>query len=90
MKRARPGKKSALRYPLVDCSHHNGDPLPGYVVCVHAMADPTVSVVVEQATKTSAGTVLCAGRCSGDRDLPVEMLKTTCAHFVRDTFQVPL
>lgn len=88
MKRARP-PKSKLPYPLVECSHHNGDPLPGYVVCVHAIDEPELPVTIERATPTSAGTVLC-GVCSGDRDLPVELLKTTCAHFVAEKFGVDL
>ena len=76
-------------YPLVACSHHKGDPLPGYVVCVHAQRNTSLPVTVERATRESIGTVLCA-ECAAHSDLPVESLVTACAHFVAENFGVPL
>lgn len=86
MKRARP-PQSKLPYPLVACSHHNGDPLPGYVVCVHALDEPELPVRIDRATATNLGAVLCTV-CSGDADLPVELLKTVCVHVVAEKFGV--
>lgn len=88
MKRIRP-RKPKLPYPLVECSHHKGDPLPGYVVCVHAIQDTKLTVTVERATRQTLGTILC-DECADHPDLPVERLQTTCAHFVADNFGVEL
>jgi len=89
--RARPGKKrKAPPYPLVACDDHAGDPLPGYVVCVHAIANPKIDLgPIEHSTKESVGVVLCTA-CAAHPDLPVEKIKTACAHFVNETFGVPL
>lgn len=82
-------QKPQFPYPLVACSHHNGDPLPGYVVCVHAMADHNLFVKVERATAKDAGTVLCYP-CAGHPNLPVSQIVTVCAHFVAEKFGVDL
>jgi hypothetical protein len=72
-------------YPLVDCSH-SGDSLPGYIVCVHAIAEST-DLTVEHATSASVGKATCH-RCIHSTRL-VD-LRTACAHYVLDHFAVPL
>lgn len=87
MKRLR--NKPKPPYPLVECPHHKGDPLPGYVVCVHAVETLLPSVVVHRATRQEAGSVLCPD-CAAHPDLPVAMLKLTCVHFVAKAYGVEL
>ena len=72
-------------YPLVQCSH-SGDSLPGYVICVHAIADAS-ELAVEHASSTKVGRATCY-RCIHSTRL--EELRTACAHYVRDHFAVPL
>ena len=72
-------------YPLVECSHP-GDSLPGYIICVHAIAEPR-ELAVEHATSTRVGKATCY-RCIHSKRL--EELRTACAHYVRDHFAVPL
>ena len=92
MKRARPGKqrKHKPAYPLVVCDGHGGDPLPGYVVCVHAIANPQIALgPIEHSTKERVGVVVCV-TCAAHQDLPVEKIQTACAHYVQEKFGVPL
>jgi hypothetical protein len=72
-------------YPLIQCSH-SGDRLPGYVVCVHAIADAS-ELAVEHATSTKVGKATCY-RCIQSTRLAE--LRTACAHYVRDHFAIPL
>ena len=72
-------------YPLVQCSH-SGHSLPGYIICVHAIADAS-ELAVEHATATKVGKATCQ-RCIYSKRL--EELRTACAHYVRDHFAVPL
>jgi len=72
-------------YPLVACSHAR-DSLPGYIICVHAIADAS-ELAVEHATSSKVGKATCH-RCIGSTRL--EELRTACAHYVRDHFAVPL
>ena len=72
-------------YPLVECSH-SSDSLPGYIVCVHAIAEASDLAVVH-ATSGSVGKATCR-RCTHATRL-VD-LRTACAHYVRDHFAVPL
>jgi hypothetical protein len=72
-------------YPLVHCSHP-GDPLPGYIICVHAIADAS-ELAVEHATSTRVGKATCS-RCI--RSTRLDELRTACAHYARDYFAVPL
>ena len=72
-------------YPLVQCSH-SGVSLPGYVICVHAIADAG-ELAVEHATSTKVGKATCY-RCI--RSTRLYDLRTACAHYVRDHFAVPL
>lgn len=91
MKRARPGKSREVPYPLVKCDDHHGDPLPGYVVCKHAIADPTVQLgPIERASATDVGVVVCSLCALDMKNIPVDRLVTACAHFVNETFGVPL
>ena len=84
-------------YPLVECAHHKGDPLPGYAVCVHLakkadgwQSEQTRVVgFVERATPSNMGAVLCT-ECAAHPDLPVGHIVTACAHFVADNFGVEL
>lgn len=83
-------KKRNPQYPLINCKDHPGDPLPGYVVCVHALNDPNVKLApIERATKTQLGVVVCAN-CAAQEDLPLEKITTACAHSVKERFGVPL
>ena len=72
-------------YPLVQCSH-SGNSLPGYIICVHAIADAS-ELSVEHATSTKVGKATCY-RCI--HSMRLEELRTACAHYVRDHFAVPL
>ena len=72
-------------YPLIQCSHSGGW-LPGYVICVHAIADAS-ELAVEHATSTKVGRATCY-RCIRSTRLPE--LRTACAHYVHDHFAVPL
>ena len=91
VKRARPGKtKYRPPYPLVVCDDHGGDPLPGYAVCVHVIANPKVALgPIKHSSATSLGVVVCAD-CATFSDVPVEKLTIACAHYVHETFGVPL
>ena len=70
-------------YPLVECLHPDGS-LPGYIVCVHAIAAP-VDLAVEHAVPTKVGRVTCQACIHSTR---LRELRTACAHFVRDHFAV--
>ena len=72
-------------YPLVQCSH-GGASLPGYIVCVHAIA-ASVEMVVERADPAKVGRATCQACVRSTR---LRELRTACAHFVRDRFAVPL
>jgi hypothetical protein len=72
-------------YPLVQCSH-SGAVLPGYIICVHAIADAS-GLSVEHATSSTIGKATCQ-RCI--RSTRLDELRTACAHYVRDHFAVPL
>ena len=72
-------------YPLIQCSH-SGASLPGYIICVHAIAD-SGELAVEHASSTKVGKATCY-RCIQSRRL--EELRTACAHYVRDHFAVAL
>jgi hypothetical protein len=73
------------KYPLVPCSH-SGDLLPGYIICVHAVAE-AIDLAVEHATSSKVGKVTCS-RCIHSTRL--YDLRAACAHYVRDHFAVPL
>lgn len=82
--------KRSIPYPLVHCAGHPGDPLPGYVVCTHALNDLRVKLArPTRATNTDMGTVVCV-ECAALPDAPVEKLVTVCAHAVLELFGVPL
>ena len=70
-------------YPLIDCSH-TGNSLPGYIVCVHAIA-ASVDLQVERAVPSKVGKVTCHACAHSTR---LQELRTACAHFVRDHFAV--
>jgi hypothetical protein len=72
-------------YPLVECSH-GGPSLPGYLVCVHAIAQ-SLEMVVERADPAKVGKATCRACVRSTR---LRELRTACAHFVRDRFAVPL
>jgi hypothetical protein len=75
----------SAHYPLVECSHR-GDSLPGYIVCVHAIAAPT-DLAIERAVPTKVGRVTCQACIHSTRLLE---LRTACAHYVHDHFAVSL
>jgi hypothetical protein len=72
-------------YPMVQCSH-SGDPLPGYIICVHAIAE-SFDLVVDHASSTKVGKATCH-RCI--HSTRIVDLRTACAHYVREHFAVPL
>ncbi len=72
-------------YPLVQCAHA-GAALPGYIVCVHAIA-ASVEMVIEHAGPATVGKATCHACVRSTR---LRELRTACAHFVRDRFAVPL
>jgi hypothetical protein len=83
-------KEKRPPYPLIRCKDHPGDPLPGYVVCVHAVNDPSVKLApIERATAKRLGVVVCVD-CAAHEDVPVDKLTTACAHAVQERFGVPL
>jgi hypothetical protein len=75
----------STEYPLIRCSH-GGDLLPGYIICVHAIAEAT-DLAVEHATSTKVGKATCS-RCIHSTRL--QELRTACAHYARDHLAVPL
>ena len=72
-------------YPLIQCSHP-GVSLPGYIICVHAIADAS-EMVIEHASSTKVGRATCF-QCVQSRRLAE--LRTACAHYFRDHYAVPL
>lgn len=72
-------------YPLIQCVH-GGDSLPGYIICVHAIADSS-DLAIEHASSTKVGRATCH-QCIRSRRL--DELRTACAHYVRDHFAIPL
>lgn len=78
---------AARGYPLVQCAHA-GDPLPGYVVCVHAIKDPSSDLLIDRATRTKIGAITC--RTCAHYEERIGDLRTVCAHFVCERFGIPL
>jgi hypothetical protein len=72
-------------YPFIECSHA-GESLPGYIICVHAIADSR-ELAIEHASSTKVGKATCY-QCVRSRRL--EELRTACAHYVHDHFAIPL
>lgn len=77
------------RYPLITCTDHPGDPLPGYAICVHAVRSNKVELApIVRATATSLGVIACK-RCAR-AGLTGDNATTCCAHAAHERFGVPL
>jgi hypothetical protein len=78
------------KYPLIECKDHPGDPLPGYIVCLHAAANPKITLApIQRATKEEIGVVVCEA-CGEKPELPEQHVTTACAHYVAEVFGIPL
>ena len=76
-------------YPLISCTDHPGDPLPGYAICVHAArGDKARLAPIVRATSTSLGVIACR-RCAR-AGLTAENATTCCAHAAHERFGVEL
>lgn len=83
---------------LVTCASHPGDPMPGWLVCAHAVIDPSLELVASPPTRAKTGYLLCPNCLEGALDDSDEEFFHTfystaynyCVHCAHEDFGVPL